>query len=87
MRIYHEAMRPAADVEAEVGGRVRLEEGERAAVPAGFVKLKRGTPMPPRSYVERAFDVVGWTEFPEGGHFPAMEVPDLLLAELRRFFA
>ena len=87
MRIYHEAMRPAADVEVEVGGRVRLEEGERASVPAGFVKLKRGTPMPPRSYVERAFDVVGWTEFPEGGHFPAMEVPDLLLAELRRFFA
>ena len=55
MRIYHEAMRPPEEVEAEVGGRVRLAEGERAEVPAGFVKLKRGTPLPPRSWCERAF--------------------------------
>lgn len=87
MRIYHEAMRPPADVEAEVGDRVRLQDGERSVVPAGFVKLQRGTPLPPRSWCERAFNVVHWTEFPEGGHFPAMEVPNLLLDDLRRFFA
>ncbi len=86
MRIYHEAMRPASAVEAEVGGRVRLAEGERASVPAGFVKLRRGTPLPPRTWVERCFKVVRWTEFPEGGHFPAMEVPELLLEDLRTFF-
>ena len=86
MRIYHEAMRPPAEIEAEVGGRVRLAEGQRAEVPAGFVKLKRGTPLPPRSWCERAFNIVHWTEFPEGGHFPAMEVPDLLLHDLRAFF-
>jgi pimeloyl-ACP methyl ester carboxylesterase len=28
-----------------------------------------------------------WSEFSEGGHFPAMEVPELLVADLRRFFA
>ncbi len=87
MRIYHEAMRPPAEVEAEVGARVRLRDGERSAVPTGFVKLTRGTPLPPRSWCERACNVVHWAEFPEGGHFPAMEVPDLLLADLRRFFA
>ena len=87
MRIYHEATRPPAEVAAEVGGQVRLQEGQRSEVPTGFVKLKRGTPLPPRSWCERAFNVVSWTEFPEGGHFPAMEVPDLLLDELRRFFA
>ncbi|HEY7068563.1 MAG TPA: hypothetical protein VH479_00540, partial [Acidimicrobiales bacterium] len=27
-----------------------------------------------------------WTEFEEGGHFPAMEVPDLLTADIRAFF-
>jgi epoxide hydrolase len=27
-----------------------------------------------------------WTEFDRGGHFPAMETPDLLVGELRRFF-
>jgi pimeloyl-ACP methyl ester carboxylesterase len=28
-----------------------------------------------------------WNEHPEGGHFPAMEVPDLLVGDLRAFFA
>lgn len=87
MRIYHEATRPSAEIEAEVGGQVRLREGERAQVPTGLIKLKRGTPLPPRSWCERAFNVVRWTEFPEGGHFPAMEVPDLLLDDIREFFA
>ena len=86
MRLYYEATRPAEDVEAEVGGRVRLLEGERADVPAGFAKLRRGTPMPPRSWVARAFNVVHWSEFSAGGHFPAMEEPELLIAELREFF-
>lgn len=27
-----------------------------------------------------------WSEFTEGGHFPAMEVPELLAGDLRRFF-
>jgi pimeloyl-ACP methyl ester carboxylesterase len=27
-----------------------------------------------------------WTEFEAGGHFPAMEVPDLLTADIRAFF-
>ena len=87
MRIYHEATRPPADIEAEIGGQVRLSEGERSEVPTGLIKLKRGTPLPPRSWCERAFNVIHWTEFPEGGHFPAMEVPDLLLDDIRGFFS
>jgi hypothetical protein len=27
-----------------------------------------------------------WSEFDEGGHFPAMEVPDLLVGDMRKFF-
>jgi len=27
-----------------------------------------------------------WSEFESGGHFPAMEVPDLLVADVRKFF-
>jgi epoxide hydrolase len=27
-----------------------------------------------------------WSEFERGGHFPAMEVPDLLVADVREFF-
>ena len=27
-----------------------------------------------------------WTEYDRGGHFAALEVPDLLVADLRSFF-
>ena len=87
MRLYREAVRPSAEVEAEVGSRVRLRDSERIAPPTGFARLVRGTPLPPRSWCERAFNIAHWTAFPEGGHFPAMEIPDLLLAELRDFFS
>jgi epoxide hydrolase len=30
--------------------------------------------------------VVHWSEFDRGGHFPAMEVPDLLVGDVRTFF-
>jgi len=28
----------------------------------------------------------GWSEFDRGGHFAAMEVPDLLVGDVRAFF-
>jgi len=40
---------------------------------------------PTRGVVEQAVDLVSWTELDRGGHFPAMEVPDLLVHELRQF--
>jgi len=27
-----------------------------------------------------------WTEMPAGGHFPALEQPDSLIADIRNFF-
>jgi hypothetical protein len=30
--------------------------------------------------------VAHWSEFAQGGHFPAMEVPRPLVQDLRRFF-
>jgi epoxide hydrolase len=29
---------------------------------------------------------VHWSEFDRGGHFPAMEEPDLLVGDVREFF-
>jgi pimeloyl-ACP methyl ester carboxylesterase len=59
----------------------------RPPVPAGFTILARelGAP-PPRELAERYYDLRRWTELPSGGHFPALEVPELLAAELRAFF-
>ena len=41
----------------------------------------------PRSYVdELPENVTHWTEHDSGGHFPAIEEPDLLVDDLRDFF-
>jgi len=34
---------------------------------------------------EQAWDLRHWTEMPKGGHFPALEVPDLLIPDVHRF--
>ncbi|MDG4830070.1 epoxide hydrolase [Solwaraspora sp. WMMD1047] len=39
-----------------------------------------------RPWAERDHDVVRWTELDRGGHFLAMEAPDLLVGDLREFF-
>ena len=40
---------------------------------------------PPRSYFERIFNINQWTEMPAGGHFSALEKPDLLVNDIRKF--
>lgn len=40
-----------------------------------------------RSFAERSNNIVHWTEMPRGGHFATMDAPDLLVADMRSFFA
>ena len=44
---------------------------------------------PPRSLAERTMfaDLRRWTEMPRGGHFAALEQPDLLAEDVRAFAA
>ena len=39
----------------------------------------------PRSWMERAYNLVRWTDMPRGGHFAAMEAPDLFVEEMRNW--
>jgi epoxide hydrolase len=39
-----------------------------------------------RRYAERANNIVHWSEFDRGGHFAAMEAPDLFVQDVRAFF-
>jgi epoxide hydrolase len=39
-----------------------------------------------RRYAEQNNNIVHWTEFDRGGHFAAMEAPDLLVGDVRTFF-
>jgi pimeloyl-ACP methyl ester carboxylesterase len=46
----------------------------------------RDISKPPREWAERFFNVQRWTEMPRGGHFAAMEEPELLVNDIRAFF-
>jgi pimeloyl-ACP methyl ester carboxylesterase len=39
-----------------------------------------------RHVAEQNDNVVHWSEFDRGGHFAAMEAPDLLVTDIRAFF-
>ena len=70
----------------EEGGRVISQEGKRVEVPTGCAVFPAEMlNWPPRSYVERIYNVKHWTEMPRGGHFAAMEEPELLLKDIRTF--
>jgi pimeloyl-ACP methyl ester carboxylesterase len=50
-----------------------------------IARFPKELPIPPRSYVERGYNVTRWTEFPRGGHFAALEEPNALAADIREF--
>ena len=37
-------------------------------------------------WAERSYNVCRWTEMPRGGHFAALEEPQLLAEDIRAFF-
>jgi microsomal epoxide hydrolase len=56
-------------------------------VPMGYAEFPREILKPPRSIAARTFrDIRRWQRMPRGGHFAAMEQPDLLAFEIREFF-
>ena len=66
-----------------------LPEGQRCETPTGFANYPGEAlyTAPPRTWCERAYNIQYWSEMPHGGHFAAMEVPDLFVADLRRWAA
>ena len=70
----------------EEGGRILSPEGRRVEVPTAVALFpKELLSWPPRSYVERVYNIARWTEMPRGGHFPALEQPDRLVNDVRGF--
>jgi pimeloyl-ACP methyl ester carboxylesterase len=76
-RLYYESrMRP-----------LRLSSANPVIPPVAFAAFPEEIPIPPRSLAERAFNITRWTTMPKGGHFAAMEQPELLARDIREFFA
>jgi pimeloyl-ACP methyl ester carboxylesterase len=63
-----------------------LSSNNRVESPVALALFPKEIPLPPRSLVERGLNIARWTEMPKGGHFAAMEQPELLAKDLREFF-
>src|SRR5205807_9761334 len=72
-RLYHEA--------APSWGRV-----EKSTTPTGVAVFPGDIGRPVRRFAEMNNNIVHWSEFDRGGHFAAMEAPDLLVGDVRTFF-
>jgi pimeloyl-ACP methyl ester carboxylesterase len=55
-------------------------------VPTGAAIFPAEIFITPRAWAAAAYDLRHWTIMPEGGHFAALEKPDLYLNDLREFF-
>ncbi|GHO77681.1 multidrug MFS transporter [Ktedonobacter sp. SOSP1-85] len=64
----------------------KLQAGQRIEVPAGVALFPKEANLPPREWGERSLRIERWTEMPRGGHFAALEEPQLLAEELRTFY-
>jgi pimeloyl-ACP methyl ester carboxylesterase len=73
---------------AEARDRWRLGPGERIEVPAAVADFPAELVRPLRAWTERQLaDIRRWTEMPRGGHFAAVEEPELLADDLIEFLA
>ena len=63
-----------------------LGQEEIIPAPAGMAIFPQEIATPPREWAERSYNVRRWTEMPSGGHFAALEEPELLAHEIREFF-
>ena len=73
VRLYYESRR---------SGR----KAARVDVPTAIAVFPGEIFFSPRKWVESRYNVVQWTEMPRGGHFAAMEEPQLYVQDVTKFF-
>ena len=63
-----------------------MARDEKIDVPTGVAAFPVEISRPPREWAERSYDLQRWTPMPRGGHFAALEEPQLLAEDIRAFF-
>ena len=67
-------------------GARKFQDGRRIEVPVGFLIPPNDTsPPPPGSVLQQSYNVVRRTDAPTGGHFAALEQPELFIGDVRSF--
>jgi len=68
------------------GGRFFPTKFKKIKIPTAVAQFpKEMSAWPPKSYVKRIFNLKSWTKMKKGGHFAALEQPDLLIKDVRKF--
>lgn len=76
MRLYRESAKMLPPV---------ASDGLFVDVPMAYAAFPREIVCVPRAWVESRYNVRRWTVMKSGGHFPAMEEPEELIADIRGF--
>ena len=61
--------------------------GGRISTPTAVAVFPADLVHPPRSWAERGYNLARYTRMPRGGHFAAVEEPDLLADDIRAFLS
>ncbi len=73
---------------ARMHGPWPIPAGETIAVPTGYVEFPKEILRPPRALAARTYtDIRRWTVEDKGGHFAALEQPEVLAREIKAFFS
>lgn len=59
---------------------------EYIEVPTGIALFSSDVLLPPKEWAEKNLNITHWTSMPRGGHFAAMEEPELLANDIRTFY-
>jgi pimeloyl-ACP methyl ester carboxylesterase len=62
------------------------EPPEPSSAPTALAAFPKENFIPLRHIADRTNNIVRWTEFDRGGHFAALEQPDLLVTDIKAFF-
>jgi microsomal epoxide hydrolase len=61
--------------------------GKTVDVPTGYIEFPKEILTPPRSVADLFYsNIQSWTKCDVGGHFAALEQPELLVKDMRQFF-
>ncbi len=74
MRIYYETIRA-----------MQNKSTQKVESPTGAAIFPKDLIPSPKEYADRFFNIVKWTNMPKGGHFAAMEQPEILATDIREF--
>jgi len=76
MRLYYEVFnQPKGGIATQV------------EVPTGYAQFPQEIMQPPRVWADHSYNIQQWTPMKQGGHFAALEQPELLAEDVRKFTA